>query len=209
MQRLFGTISPLYSLCLESCRLHYNYCIEVLKLSNAVVFLRTRQGKVNHRLRNFTGLIRSTVKLSSLASFNINRCICRSLLQIFSLGLTVYHVKHRLRAEPPSFRGPDCLVRERGVSIVNLDSLTPSARCRRIRKQLGIAAFLQTDKPKDGFFNAAADSEEAVVLQQRRLLTTQFLRNIPAFFLGQNNPVKLFVHDVVLGIHVLVIAANE
>ena len=120
------------------------------------------------------------------------------LVEILSLSLGVDHIKQRLRAKVSSGRRAHRLVRKRGVRFVDLDGLAAATSSRSVRQQLRVAAFLQTHEPEHALLDALADRQQAVVLQQRRLLLAQRLRDVLALLLGEDDPVELLVDDVVL-----------
>lgn len=80
------------------------------------------------------------------------------------------NIKKRLRTKIPRQTRPHSLIRKRRIGIINLNRGAPSARCRRIRKKLRVAAFLQRHEPEDCLLNGLADSQQAVVLEKRCFL---------------------------------------
>lgn len=114
-------------------------------------------------------------------------------------------IKQWLRAKPACQRRSHSLVRKSSVRLINLDRLPAPSSRSSISKKLRMAALLQTHEPKDSLFNALAHSEEAVVLQQRSFLVTQHCSDIPAFFLGKNDAIELFVYRQVLFATVLIV----
>ena len=76
---------------------------------------------------------------------------------------------------------------------------------RGISHQLRLTALLQADEPKDGLLDRAPHSQEAVVLQQRRLPLTKRLRDIAPFLIRENNAIEVAVDGkiVVEGARVL------
>lgn len=122
------------------------------------------------------------------------------------------NIKHRLRTKPPRKRRSNRLIRERSIGIINLDRLSTTSSSSRVRQQLRITAFLQTDKPEDSLFNRLSDSQETVVLQQCSFTIPQALGNVLALYFGEDDAVELFVDYVVLIVNwVLVIgkAGND
>lgn len=69
------------------------------------------------------------------------------------------NIKQRLRTKPARLRRANSLIRKRSVRIVNLHRLPTATRGRGIGQQLCMAAFLQTDKPENGFFDRATDGQ--------------------------------------------------
>lgn len=108
------------------------------------------------------------------------------------------NVKQRPRTEPPGKRRSDSLIRTRSIGSINLDRLSTTSSSSRIRQQLRITAFLQTDKPEDSLFDRLSDSQQTVILQQCSFTIAQALGNLLALFFGEDNTVELFIDYVVL-----------
>lgn len=118
--------------------------------------------------------------------------IIKESTQILTPRLPLHHIKQRQPTKPPRQRRPYSLIRKRRILPVNLDRLAAPARGRRIRHQLHMAALFQTDEPENGFFDCAADGEQAVVLQEGGFFGAERGGDVVAFF-GEDNAVELFV----------------
>lgn len=70
--------------------------------------------------------------------------------------------------------------------------MAPSTSCR-VSHQLCLTAFLQTNEPKHSSFHRLSDGQQAMVLQQCRLLTPEARRDVLALLLGQDDAVEALI----------------
>lgn len=108
------------------------------------------------------------------------------------------HIKKLLPIEISSKRGPNSFGSICRVFIRNFDGFATTSGRSRIGKQLGVAAFLQRNKPKDRFLDRLSDCKETVVLKKRRFLTAQRRCDVQTFFLCENDSLKLAIECEVL-----------
>jgi hypothetical protein len=107
-------------------------------------------------------------------------------------------IKHWLRTEPARGRSPNRVVRELRILFVDLDRSSTSSCCCRICHELRVAALLHAHEPEHRCFNRLADSQNAVVLQQSRLVVSNGFGDVLAFFRREHDAVEAVINDVIL-----------
>jgi hypothetical protein len=105
-------------------------------------------------------------------------------MQIVPISFLVNRVEKWLCREPACSRRPNGIISHDSIFLIDLDSLSTSARSGSIRHQLGVATLLEADEPEYRFLYSAADRQQAMVLEQRCLLVAKAFRDVLALFLG-------------------------
>lgn len=110
----------------------------------------------------------------------------------------LHHIKRRFCTEIPRALRPNSLVSISRILIINLDRLASPPSRRSIRHELRMTALLETHEIKHRRLDRLPTSQEAMILQERRLLPAKRRGDSMAFFSSQHNSPEGIVHGQIV-----------